>query len=95
MPDIEPTPDRSPTEITIRCREHGPLVVELPAGIGLRVIDHLGRSFPLPTLKKAVALCRCGQSGNRPFCDGSHRACGFQAPETGCLLPDVADGTQT
>ncbi|MFM9025601.1 MAG: CDGSH iron-sulfur domain-containing protein [Planctomycetaceae bacterium] len=68
--------------VTIRCRKHGPLVVELPvAGVGLRVTDHLGRAFPLPTGKRAVALCRCGQAKTRPFCDGSHRDCGFSAEE--------------
>jgi phosphatidylglycerol:prolipoprotein diacylglycerol transferase len=73
--------------LTIRCRERGPLVVEMPTATGLRdlvlrVTDHLGREFPLPTGKRAVALCRCGHSRSRPFCDGSHKDCGFGATET-------------
>lgn len=75
-----------PDAVTIRCRENGPLVVELPnagpaAGVRLVVTDHLGNEFPLNTRKQAVALCRCGHSGSRPFCDGSHKACGFVADE--------------
>lgn len=90
MSDSRPPADRDPSlepagpvTVTIRCREHGPLVVELPPGdpVKIRVTDHLGREFPLPTHKRAVALCRCGGSKTRPFCDGSHRDSGFSAAE--------------
>ncbi len=81
-----------PDAVTIRCRENGPLVVEMPEGdsggsLRLRVTDHHGGEFALPTGKRAVALCRCGQSGSRPFCDGSHKACGFQAAEVAPPAP--------
>jgi CDGSH-type Zn-finger protein len=65
--------------IEIRCRENGPYVIRGP----VRVVDHLGNAFALPEGKEGVALCRCGHSGHRPFCDGSHRICGFVAPERG------------
>ena len=64
--------------LLIRCRENGPLVV--PASV--KVVDHLGNEFPLPVGKENIALCRCGCSKNKPFCDGSHRQAGFQAGET-------------
>jgi CDGSH-type Zn-finger protein len=63
--------------IVIRCRENGPLLV-LGA---IKIVDHLGNEFPLPAGKPNVALCRCGHSKNKPFCDGSHRDCKFQAAE--------------
>jgi CDGSH-type Zn-finger protein len=66
-----------PDPITIRCRENGPLVIQAP----IKIVDHLGNEFAIPAGKEVIALCRCGQSKNKPFCDGSHRACGFQAVE--------------
>jgi CDGSH-type Zn-finger protein len=63
--------------LVIRCRENGPLVIEGP----VKVTDHLGNAFALPPGKEKVALCRCGQSKTKPFCDGSHKQCGFAAAE--------------
>jgi CDGSH-type Zn-finger protein len=65
--------------IEIRCRENGPYLIQGP----VRIVDHLGNAFAIPAGKETVALCRCGQSRHRPFCDGSHRTCGFTAPERG------------
>jgi CDGSH-type Zn-finger protein len=65
--------------IVIRCRENGPLVI---SG-AIKVVDHLGNEFAIPPGKDNVALCRCGQSKTKPFCDGSHRPCGFVAGEVG------------
>jgi CDGSH-type Zn-finger protein len=44
-------------------------------------MDHNGNVFALPVGKGNVALCRCGESKVKPFCDGSHRLCGFRAGE--------------
>ena len=71
--------------ITIRCRENGPLV--LPASV--RIVDHQGNAFAVPAGKEMIALCCCGQSKNKPFCDGSHKGCGFQAAEL--AAPPAAD----
>lgn len=64
--------------VTIRCRPNGPFLVEGP----VTIVDQEGRAFPINPDKPAVALCRCGQSGNKPFCDGTHKTSGFQAAET-------------
>ena len=63
--------------ITIRTRENGPLLVQG----AVKIMDHLGNEFTIPPGKDVIALCRCGQSKNKPFCDGSHRNCGFVAAE--------------
>ncbi len=63
-------------DVTIRIRDNGPLVVEGP----ITVTDSEGNKFPLNPDKPAVALCRCGHSNNKPFCDGSHRGVFESAP---------------
>jgi CDGSH-type Zn-finger protein len=64
------------SEVRIDVRENGPFLVTGP----VTVVDHQGNVFDL-TGKEKFALCRCGQSKNRPFCDGSHKTCSFIANE--------------
>ena len=64
------------TEINVK--ENGPCIV---AG-SVTYTDADGNEKT--TSGKAVALCRCGASNNKPFCDGEHRAADFEA--TGVVL---------
>ena len=98
----EPKPPRvlPPRSVTVRCRRDGPLVIEVSPdcaslGIALRITDHEGREHPLPAGDRPVALCRCGQSARKPFCDGTHKAQPFEASETAPAPPaaDPADDT--
>lgn len=59
----------------INVRDHGPLLVEGP----ITLLDGDGNEYQID--KPAIALCRCGASGNRPFCDGKHKECGFESAE--------------
>ncbi len=64
-------------EVTIRVRDNGPFLVEGP----IELVDAEGRPFPIDPAKPAIALCRCGASARRPFCDGAHKTCGFESCE--------------
>jgi len=63
--------------IKIRLRPNGPFVVEG----SFTLTDSAGNPFPLNADKPAIALCRCGASANQPFCDGSHKTCGFESDQ--------------
>lgn len=64
-------------EVTIRMRANGPILVEGP----FKLVDSEGNAFELDASKPACALCRCGHSAKKPFCDGAHKACGFVSDE--------------
>jgi len=61
---------------TIKIRQNGPYLVE---GEDVTVVDWNGAAYPIS--KRPFALCRCGASTNKPFCDGTHSKIGFQAAE--------------
>ncbi len=63
---IEPELEKSIVLIEYPARhEHGPLWVRG----GIPVVSADGKPY---TVRNRVTLCRCGRSGNKPFCDGSH-----------------------
>jgi CDGSH-type Zn-finger protein len=53
------------------------------------IVDTSGTPFGLSG-RTVISLCRCGQSENKPFCDGSHNRCGFQADNPARDLPPPA-----
>ena len=68
---------------TIRLRKNGPYVVE---GDDVQVVDWNG--VPYKQERRPVALCRCGASARKPFCDGTHSKNGFEAAEAAGPAPD-------
>jgi CDGSH-type Zn-finger protein len=66
-------------QVKITIRPNGPYRVDAPEGT-IDLVDANGNSYDL-TGKPAFALCRCGASTNKPFCDGTHSKIGFQAAE--------------
>jgi CDGSH-type Zn-finger protein len=61
-------------EVTITPYRDGPLLVRGP----VRLTDQDGNEIVLD--RETVALCRCGKSRLRPFCDGTHKLVRFTAP---------------
>ncbi len=79
----------TPTDGTsVTVYEDGPLIVR-----GEFVIRAMDGSAIEPG-RSTVALCRCGYSAIRPFCDGSHRRAGFTAPGDDERRPVAASGPQ-
>lgn len=61
---------------SVRVRKNGPYVVE---GDDVKVVDWNGAEYHVE--RRPIALCRCGGSTTKPFCDGTHSKVGFLAAE--------------
>lgn len=66
---------------TVECIENGPYIVKNARTLERTSGEDLGAD-------ERMALCRCGESSDKPFCDGTHRDVGFEAPGT----PEPGDG---
>ncbi len=66
MPDVE-----------IKVRENGPYKVTGP----VTLVDADGTEYEVGERGEVMALCRCGGSTTKPFCDGTHSKTGFEAAE--------------
>lgn len=67
---------------TIRLRKNGPYVIDADE---VTVVDWNGTVYPVT--RRPVALCRCGASATKPFCDGTHGKVAFRAEEAAGPAP--------
>jgi len=67
--------EKNMAQVTIGATRNGPYLVEGDFDL----LDTDGNKINLT--KPVIALCRCGASSNKPFCDGTHSAIGFQAAQ--------------
>lgn len=72
-------------KVTIQLRRDGPYWV---SGT-VELVDAEGRCFELRD--QTFALCRCGGSTTKPFCDGTHSKLGFRSAEAAVAREEAGD----
>jgi CDGSH-type Zn-finger protein len=82
-------PEKSDCEYEIKVTKNGPYLIfgKLPISEQIIIVDKEGvpvewRSGKIYPTQEKSGLCRCGQSINKPFCDGTHTKIGFNGTET-------------
>ena len=74
------------SDVTIKAQHNGPYLVTGP----VTILDADGNAYDVGD-KKVVALCRCGGSTTKPFCDGTHSRKGFDAAERAVAAERAAE----
>ena len=60
------------SNVTVKITKNGPILITER----VEVVDQAtGKTLEID--KFPIALCRCGKSANKPYCDGEHSKCGF------------------
>ncbi len=60
-------------KVTMRIKENGSILIT-------GTVDIVDADGNVIESKTDFSLCRCGNSNNKPWCDGAHKATGFEAP---------------
>lgn len=70
---LKPTKDGDPSQnkLILKLMDNGPILLE-----GTYTVHSIANETV--SSSKNVALCRCGQSSSKPFCDGTHKDVGFE-----------------
>lgn len=94
MPKKQPTNVNTDSRFRIKIVENGPYLVSGGVPLVRQTISidvegypcgwEDGKKYPL---RENYALCRCGRSRNKPFCDGTHTKVGFDGQETASRQP--------
>lgn len=71
---VQPPSPHEPWASVTACPD-GPLLVRGD----VEILDADGN--PVPRRRQTVALCRCGASGIKPYCDGTHKVIGFRTDD--------------
>ena len=78
--------------ITITIRKNGAYLIAGEDVAQVKIVDHEGNVVTPPG--KNIALCRCGASSTKPFCDGTHSKIGFKGAEEAAREFDAKQGPQ-
>lgn len=85
----------APPQPALAAAPNGPLLVNAPLPVYRRRAVHSEHGEPLAwettgrlETRERYALCRCGSSDNKPFCDGTHARIGFAADDTASATYD-------
>lgn len=76
--------DQASRPVTVKAIQDGPLQIKGR----FRLLDPTGEEYDLEG-RRVVLLCRCGRSGDQPFCDASHRATDFRSDDRPVCAADA------